>query len=138
MSFAAWLTVGVTAAAVIAMAREWLEPPLALGGALGLLLIGGVITPAEGLAGFSNPAVATVALLLVIAFSMVVLGLLPNTMSAPGGNPSGGVTRGSGRGVPYGPHAPQLTITATMSFTLTKQSPVRSPLCRLPSVCQSR
>ena len=66
MSFAAWLTVGVTAAAVIAMAREWLEPPLALGGALGLLLIGGVITPAEGLAGFSNPAVATVALFILL------------------------------------------------------------------------
>jgi di/tricarboxylate transporter len=70
MTFAAWLTVAVAMAAVVAMAREWLEPPLALGGALGLLLITGVISPAQGLAGFSNPAVATVALLLVIAASM--------------------------------------------------------------------
>ncbi len=67
MPIEGWLTLLVISVAVVAMVKEWLEVPLALGGALGVLMLTGMLTPATALAGFSNPAVATVALLLVIA-----------------------------------------------------------------------
>ena len=37
---------------------------------LGLLLIFGLVTPAEGLSGFSNPAVITIACLFVLSYSL--------------------------------------------------------------------
>lgn len=67
MTAAAWLTLAVVAAAVAVMAREWLEPALALGAALGVLLLADVVSPAEALAGFASPAVAIVSLMLVLA-----------------------------------------------------------------------
>lgn len=67
MGAAAWLTLAVLAAAVAAMAREWLEPALALGGAVGVLLLAGVLPVEDALAGFASPAVAIVALMLVLA-----------------------------------------------------------------------
>jgi di/tricarboxylate transporter len=37
---------------------------------LGLLLIFGLVTPAEGLSGFSNPAVITIACLFILSYSL--------------------------------------------------------------------
>ncbi len=67
MGWEAWFTLAVLAVALVAMARDQLEPALALGGALGVLLLAGVLTAEKALAGFANPAVAIVALLLVMA-----------------------------------------------------------------------
>ena len=67
MTLEGWLTLLVVALAVLAMAREWLDPPLALGGSLGILLLSRLLRPETAFAGFSNTAVATVAFLLVIA-----------------------------------------------------------------------
>ncbi len=67
LGWAAWYTVGVIALMVVALAREVARPGLLVLGALAALLLGGVISPEEAFAGFSNPAVLTVAALYVVA-----------------------------------------------------------------------
>lgn len=65
-----WLTIGVVGGAVVAMVFEWIEPPLGLGMALGMLLLAGVVTPEGALAGFSSTAVATVGCLLILSSTL--------------------------------------------------------------------
>lgn len=67
MSPDAWITLAVASLAVVVMVREWLEPALSLGAALGVLVLLDVVSPEVALRGFSSPAVAIVALLLVLA-----------------------------------------------------------------------
>ena len=52
------------------MAREWVGATTGVCAALAALLLLGVLTPAEALAGFANPAVATIGLLLVLAIAL--------------------------------------------------------------------
>ena len=59
MPWEGWLTLVVVGGAVVAMVFEWIEPPLGLGMALGVLLLAGVVTPEGALAGFSSTAVAS-------------------------------------------------------------------------------
>lgn len=61
---------------LIALIREWAAPALVITGGMVLLLVLGVITPAEALAGFSNPAPITVAALFVIARAVERTGAL--------------------------------------------------------------
>ncbi|MBN8727249.1 MAG: SLC13 family permease [Xanthomonadales bacterium] len=63
----AWLTILVIAGTFVCLVREWFAPDVVLLVAVTVLLAGGVLTPAEALAGFSNPAVLTVAVLFVVA-----------------------------------------------------------------------
>ncbi len=70
MSPDAVLTLCVVAAALVVMAREWLEPALALGCALGVVVVGGVLEPRQALSGFASPAVAVVGLFLVLAHAL--------------------------------------------------------------------
>ena len=65
-----WFTLAVVAGAVVAMVFEWIEPPLGLGMALGVLLLGGTVTPEGALIGFSSTAVATVGCLLILSSTL--------------------------------------------------------------------
>jgi len=65
-----WFTLAVVAGAVVAMVFEWIEPPLGLGMALGVLLLGGTVTPDGALIGFSSTAVATVGCLLILSSTL--------------------------------------------------------------------
>ncbi len=67
LGWEAGLTVGVVLALVVALVRDVARPDLLMLGAVGVLLVAGVLTPAEAFAGFSNPAVLTVASLYVVA-----------------------------------------------------------------------
>ncbi|MFW5875129.1 MAG: SLC13 family permease [Myxococcota bacterium] len=67
MGLDAWLTVGVTAGTVVVMALNLTGPDVVLLAGLTLLLAAGVVAPQEAFAGFSNPAVITIAALFVVA-----------------------------------------------------------------------
>jgi di/tricarboxylate transporter len=76
MEWQGWLTLAVVTATFFALAREWIAPVVALLGALLLLLVSGVLTPQEALAGFANPAPFTVAALYVLARAVEQTGAL--------------------------------------------------------------
>ncbi len=76
MTLAAGFTLVVVALMITAIARELLSPDVLLFGALVVLLIAGVIDVDVGLAGFGNPAVATVAALFVVAAGLRATGAL--------------------------------------------------------------
>ncbi len=67
MGFEGWLTLAVVCVALLAMLMEWVSSVLALSASLGLLLLCRAISTDDALSGFSNPALATIALLLIIA-----------------------------------------------------------------------
>ncbi len=67
LGWQAWATLGVIIIMIVALAREIARPDLILIGSLALLLISGILEPAEALSGFSNQAVFTVGALFVVA-----------------------------------------------------------------------
>ena len=67
MSWQEILTLAVVVAAVFTLTREVMSPAATMMGAVVVLLVAGVIGPAEALAGFSNPAPITVGALWVVA-----------------------------------------------------------------------
>lgn len=67
MPWEAWFTLGVIVALVAALVREVVRVDLTVLAALALLLLAGVVTPAEAFSGFSDPAVITIAALYVVA-----------------------------------------------------------------------
>lgn len=67
MTWAALFTLGVIVAALLAMMANVTSPDLVLLAAVVVLAAGGVLTPAEAFAGFSNPGMLTVAALFVVA-----------------------------------------------------------------------
>ena len=67
MGFEAWLVLFVVVLCVGVMAVTRTGPDLVLLGGVAVLLALGVITPADALAGFANPAVLTIAFLYVVA-----------------------------------------------------------------------
>lgn len=70
MSPAAWLTLAVLIGMILVLVREYLDIAAAMVGAVGLLLVFGVLTPERALAGLASPAAAFVGL-----FSLLVLPL---------------------------------------------------------------
>lgn len=66
MTWTTWWTGLVLLSSVGLIIGTRIGPELVLSGALVLLLVTGVLTPSQGLAGFSNPGVITVALMYVI------------------------------------------------------------------------
>lgn len=87
-------TAAVVALLVIALATERVAPALGVLGAAVLLLLLGVIEPAQALAGFSNPAPITVAALFVVARAVEKVGGLEPVLArvldgGPGGRSSG-------------------------------------------------
>jgi di/tricarboxylate transporter len=76
MSWEAWFTLVVVIVVVFVLATERLAPPLAVLGAVIVLLVAGIIEPEEAFSGFSNPAPITVAALYVLAAAVEKTGAL--------------------------------------------------------------
>jgi len=76
MTFEIAVTVTVVLGTVYALVREVLAPSLIVSGAMVLLLLTGVVPAREALAGFSNPALMTVAALFIIARAVEKTGAL--------------------------------------------------------------
>ncbi len=76
MGFDAVLTLGVIGVMLVALVMELLEPDAVIFGALGILLLTGVVTPVEALSGFANRGMLTVALLFVVAYGVKTTGAL--------------------------------------------------------------
>ncbi len=71
-----WFTLLVVGLATYAMARERLGPDIVMFGALCVLTVSGIIDPKRALSGFSQQAVATIAVLLVVAGAVGETGAL--------------------------------------------------------------
>ncbi|MEE9342749.1 MAG: SLC13 family permease [Gammaproteobacteria bacterium] len=66
MIWEAWLTVIVVVACFVALARNRISPDVIMMAGLGVLLISGVLTPKQALAGLANEGMVTVAILYVV------------------------------------------------------------------------
>ena len=76
LDWTAWYTLAVLALMVGALVRGVARTDLVLLGALGLLLVAGVLTPEAAFGGFANPAVVAIASLFVVAAGMDRTGAL--------------------------------------------------------------
>ena len=76
MTFAAIFTLITVGLMLIALAFEILAPDIIVFSALGLLLLGNVLSPTEAFVGFSNPGMLTVGLLFIIAYAAQSSGIL--------------------------------------------------------------
>lgn len=72
----AYITLGVTLVAVVLFATEKLSIDLVALLIIVALVFGGVISPEEGVAGFSNPATITVAFMFVLSAALLKTGAL--------------------------------------------------------------
>ena len=71
-----WLTIIVIVASVMMLLWERFSPDKVLAGAATVLLLSGVLTPRQALAGFWNPGVLTVALLFVLVAALKTTGAI--------------------------------------------------------------
>ncbi|MEA3333880.1 MAG: SLC13 family permease, partial [Pseudomonadota bacterium] len=76
MTFDGQFTLMVVGLMLVALVFELLDPDAILFTALGSLLLVGIITPAEALAGFANQGMLTVALLFIVAYGIKSSGAL--------------------------------------------------------------
>ncbi len=76
MTFAAIFTLITVGLMLIALAFEILAPDIIVFSALGLLLLGNVLSPTEAFVGFSNPGMLTVGFLFIIAYAAQSSGIL--------------------------------------------------------------
>jgi di/tricarboxylate transporter len=76
MSVDAWLTLGITVAAVALLVSERISAAVVIFGSVTLLMLLRVIEPEQALIGFSNPAPMTVAALYVLAAAAESTGAL--------------------------------------------------------------
>jgi di/tricarboxylate transporter len=98
LAWPAYLTLAVVVVMVLALARTWVAPVVAVLGANIVLLLSGVITTEQALSGFSNPAPITVAALFVLARAVEKTGALQPLLRATlenggSGAPGGGSPR---------------------------------------------
>ena len=82
MSGEAWLTLGVVAAAVLVLTRDYMAPAITFASAVVVLMVAGVVTPEQAFQGFSNPAPITVAALYVLARAVEKCGALQPLVQA--------------------------------------------------------
>jgi len=75
MDFDGWLTLAVVVGVTLAMTRD-LAPDFSMLVGLCLLVVGGVLEPEDALKGFSNPAVATIAVMFIVAAALTYTGAL--------------------------------------------------------------
>jgi len=76
MGLDGYLTIVIVAAMLLVLVFELYQPDAVVFSALGLLLLCGILTPKEALAGFSNPGMLTVAILFIVAFAAQSSGVL--------------------------------------------------------------
>jgi di/tricarboxylate transporter len=69
-----WLSLGLVVLCFVLFIRTRIAPDIVTSGALTLLLVTGVLTPHEALAGFSNPGMLTVAVLYVVVTGLTETG----------------------------------------------------------------
>jgi len=69
-----WLSLGLVVLCFALFIRTRIAPDIITSGALTLLLVTGVLTPHEALAGFSNPGMLTVAVLYVVVTGLTETG----------------------------------------------------------------
>lgn len=67
MGVEGWFTLLVVLVMTGAMAREWLPPDILMFLGMCAVTVAGVVSPAEAIAGFANPALATIGVLFVVA-----------------------------------------------------------------------
>ncbi|MEJ2218762.1 MAG: SLC13 family permease [Gemmatimonadota bacterium] len=89
MPWHAWLTLAVLAGTVYVLATDRFSPAPTLLGAVILLLVTRVITPAQAFSGFSNPAPITVAALFIFAAAVDKTGALQPIVGAILGGSNG-------------------------------------------------
>jgi di/tricarboxylate transporter len=78
----AWITLGIVILLIVAMARELVQPAVAMFGATMLLFLLGIIDAEEAFAGFSNEAPFIIAALLVFARAVDVAGIMQPIVDA--------------------------------------------------------
>lgn len=78
---------------LVALMLEVIEADVIVFGALGMLLISGVITPKEALEGFSNKGMLTVAILFVVAYAAQTAGFMQAFADRVMGDGAGGEVR---------------------------------------------
>lgn len=71
-----WLTIGVVLATLGMLLWERFTPDKVLAGAVAVLILSGVLSPAQALAGFWNPGVLTVAVLFVLVAALRTTGAI--------------------------------------------------------------
>lgn len=76
MTWPAWFTLAVAVALVVGLVRDLVRADLLVLGTLGVLLLGGVVTPEAAFAGFANPSVVTIGALFVVAAGVERTGVL--------------------------------------------------------------
>jgi di/tricarboxylate transporter len=75
MTLEMWLVLGILVAAIVLFITEWLRVDVVAVGVLLALMISGVLTTGEALAGFSSTAVITIASLFVVGGAVLHTGL---------------------------------------------------------------
>lgn len=81
LSIESWITLGLFFATIVFFLTEWLEVDLvALGLVLGLMITG-ILTPDEALAGFSSPIVIAIAALFIVGGAVMETGLADSISS---------------------------------------------------------
>lgn len=88
MTGAALLTLAVIVGALLLMMANVTSPDLILLGGVVVLAVGGVLSPAEAFAGFSNTGMLTVAALFVVAAGLRETGAVQAATSRLLGRPS--------------------------------------------------
>jgi di/tricarboxylate transporter len=74
MALSAWFTLAVIVATTALLMLTWIGADLILVAAVTALLVGGILSPAEALAGFANPGLAAIAVLYVVASGLIETG----------------------------------------------------------------
>ena len=66
MTLEMWLVLGILLIAIVFFVTEWLRVDVVALGVVVALMISGILTTSEGLSGFSNSAVLTIASLFIV------------------------------------------------------------------------
>ena len=75
MTLEMWLVLAILVAAIVLFVTEWLRVDMVALGVVVSLMLSGVLTTAEALAGFSNPAVLSIAALFIVGGAVLNTGL---------------------------------------------------------------
>ena len=70
-----WIALGILSIAIVLFITEWLRVDVVAIGVMVALMLSRLLTPEEALAGFSNPAVLTIASLFIIGGAIMQTGL---------------------------------------------------------------
>ena len=70
-----WIALGILSIAIVLFITEWLRVDVVAIGVMVALMLSQLLTPEEALAGFSNPAVLTIASLFIIGGAIMQTGL---------------------------------------------------------------